>query len=78
MRSEYRLDHVRDVPEEHQRFAVGEETAEAACADAEVVRFGVRNDADHLLIAPATADRAVVVKSESPFIVPPGGATTAS
>jgi len=39
-------------------------------------RYGVREAAHSLRLSPATADRAVVVKSRDPFIVPPGGAVT--
>nr|MEE4269987.1 hypothetical protein [Candidatus Krumholzibacteria bacterium] len=45
--------------------------------DLAVVRYGVRESDKRLQIMPATADRAVVVKSEKTFIVPPGGAISA-
>lgn len=48
-----------------------------APADAEIVRYGVRDRVSKLEIVPITVDRAVIVKSENPYIVPPGGAVTA-
>jgi len=45
--------------------------------DAEFVRYGVRDRVRELEIAPIAADRAMIVKSDSTYIVPPGGTVTA-
>jgi hypothetical protein len=42
-----------------------------------MIRYGVRDSSRRLEVAPLTADRAVIVKAETEFIVPPGGAVTA-
>ena len=55
----------------------GNRECDPASADAETVRYGVRDRVHKLEIAPTTADRAVIVKSEDTFIVPPGGTVTA-
>jgi hypothetical protein len=44
---------------------------------AELVRYGLSGAASQLEITPATADRAAIVKSQTTYIVPPGGSTTA-
>jgi hypothetical protein len=40
--------------------------------EAETFRYGVRATGDELFLRPATADRPVIVRSASPFFVPPG------
>jgi hypothetical protein len=55
----------------------GESCDEPPPDDAAVVRYGVRDGAGKLQVGPATADRAAVVKSETEYVVPPGGKVTA-
>lgn len=45
--------------------------------NAELVRYGVRDSTRRLNIEPTTADRAAIVKSESAYVVPPGGTVAA-
>lgn len=72
--SEFRVAVRRDA-EPADAFAAAEPAA-AVPDDAARTRYGVRDSVHRLLLTPATADRAVIVKSRDPFIVPPDGAVT--
>ncbi|MBU0743609.1 hypothetical protein KKG45_05820 [bacterium] len=75
--AEFRVATRSDPGGDEFALRAGEPCTEPVPDDAELVRYGVRDASRRLEIAPAAADRAVIVKSETTFIVPPGGATTA-
>ena len=75
--AEYRVSLRRDPEGDPSGLRAGEIVTDPAPAEAETTRFGVRESARRLDVTPATADRAVIVKAETDFIVPPGGMATA-
>jgi len=75
--SEYRVAVRRDPDGDLSVLRVGDPWTEPVPDDVETVRYGVRDSARRLEVTPATADRAVIVKAESEFFVPPGDAATA-
>jgi hypothetical protein len=75
--AEYRVAVRRDPGGDLSALLAGEPWTDPVPDDAETVRYGVREAARRLEVAPAAADRAVIVKAESEFIVAPGGAATA-
>lgn len=75
--AEYKVAARRDPDGDLSALRVGEMWDGPVPEDTETVRYGVRESSRRLEVMPAPADRAIIVKSESEFIVPPGGAVTA-
>lgn len=77
LESEFRIATSHDLTSEPYGLVAGGITHDPVPEAVETVRYGVRDDVSQLTISPATADRAAIFKSESTYIVPPGGAVTA-
>lgn len=75
--AEYRVAVRRDPDGDLSALQAGTPWDGPVPEDAETVRYGVRESTRRLEVTPATADRAAIVKAESEFFVPPGGAVTA-
>jgi hypothetical protein len=75
--SEFRIATIREPLEEFPAIQTGALWTDPVPESAHLVRYGVRESVRHISLLPVTGDRAAIIKSETPYIVPPGGATTA-
>lgn len=75
--AEFRVATLRDPEADSPNIHAGELTDNPAAENADLVRYGVRDSVHKLEVTPVTADRAAIVKSQTTFIVPPGGAINA-